>query len=104
VTQLKGIRRKLGLRFLENRIAHEPEKGQPHSANRRNFENAAPKHLIPVSEERTMLPSRSLSPCGKPATHSEKELTIPRKDVVCGLLSRFVRGHTGASARCEIIL
>jgi hypothetical protein len=26
-----------------------------------------------------MLPSRSLNPCGKPATHSEKELTIPRK-------------------------
>jgi hypothetical protein len=31
VTQLKGIRRKLGLRFLENRIAHEPEKKANHT-------------------------------------------------------------------------
>jgi hypothetical protein len=32
-------------------------------------------------------------------THCEKELTIPRKGVVCGLLSRFVRGHTGTSGK-----
>ena len=31
VTQLNGIRRKLGLRVLENRLAHEPEKRANHT-------------------------------------------------------------------------
>jgi hypothetical protein len=31
VTQLNGIRRKLGLRLLENRLAHEPEKRANHT-------------------------------------------------------------------------
>jgi hypothetical protein len=36
----------------------------------------------------------------------QRKLIIPRKGVVCGLpsRSRFARGRTGASARCEIIL
>jgi hypothetical protein len=31
VTQLNGIRRKLGLRLLENRLEHEPEKRANHT-------------------------------------------------------------------------
>jgi len=42
----------LGLRLLENRLAHEPEKTT--LGWRRNFQNAAPKHWVPVSVERAM--------------------------------------------------
>jgi hypothetical protein len=102
--------------LLENRLAHETGKRANHTPPKAELPERCTEILDPSLSGKNDVPSRSLSPCGKPreltdmhrnvrCTHCEKELTIPRKGVVCGPLSRFVRvGHTGTPARCEIIL
>jgi hypothetical protein len=67
VTQLNGFRHRLGLRLLENRLAHEPEERANHTLLQAKLPERCTETLDRSLGGRTMLPSRSLTPCGKPA-------------------------------------
>ena len=114
VTQLNSVGRKFGL-HLRIALRMRPKKRPTKLHYRRNSQNAAAKHLIPVSVERMMLPSRSLNPCEKSANSpictpaldtptAKKNSQSPKRPRVWTAFLLPPRTHKDVRRVCEIIL